>query len=383
MLCNYDLEIAATNYFHSLVDGEVPLVFHFNGGVYYRDEDGQLQIIQLTWEESTNYRMPIEVWEEMVAAHYPNRELAGGGRARRSSACAASSSKKGCRPSRRRWKGCWTDERRAARRLAALRGLRALPLHAGGDQERDADPARDRLPAGLRGAQPLRPRTRCGSRCVLEHGADATVAGSVRFLQASGERHQGVERGARAAGGRGRAAGRGDPGAGVQLRRASTSCAAGCGCGPSASATAGPGSASASTTRTEVEDDGDVERPVALRLEPALDPRRPAGRRRALRLADRERGAERRGGRRLRERQHLAGAGLARGRRRARRLDVPARPPADRPREPRQPLRQHRDRGGAAAPRPDAERRRSSARSPRTRRCGRCSSGPRRRARRR
>jgi hypothetical protein len=80
VLCNYDLEIAATNYFHSLVDGEVPLVFHFNGGVYYRDEDGRLQIIQLNWEESTNYRMPVAVWEELVAAHYPNREwLAAGG----------------------------------------------------------------------------------------------------------------------------------------------------------------------------------------------------------------------------------------------------------------------------------------------------------------
>ena len=29
---------------------------------------------------------------------------------------------------------------------------------------------------------------------VLEHGPEATLAGTVRFLQASGERHQGVER---------------------------------------------------------------------------------------------------------------------------------------------------------------------------------------------
>ena len=32
--CNYDLEVAATNYFRSIADGEVPLVFHFNGSVY-------------------------------------------------------------------------------------------------------------------------------------------------------------------------------------------------------------------------------------------------------------------------------------------------------------------------------------------------------------
>ena len=73
VLCNYDLEIAATNYFHSIADGEVPLVFHFNGGIYYQGEGGQLQIVQLSWEESSNYRMPIAVWEEMIAAHYPNR----------------------------------------------------------------------------------------------------------------------------------------------------------------------------------------------------------------------------------------------------------------------------------------------------------------------
>ena len=58
----------------------------------------------------------------------------------------------------------------------------------------------------------------------------------------------------------------------------------------------------------------------------------------------------------LRDRQHLAGARLAGGRRRARRGDVPPRPSRARAREPRQPLRQHRDRGGAAAPRADAVR---------------------------
>jgi Family of unknown function (DUF6084) len=73
VLCNYDLEIAATNYFHSIADGEVPLVFHFNGGIYYQGDGGQLQIVQLSWEESSNYRMPIAIWEEMIAAHYPYR----------------------------------------------------------------------------------------------------------------------------------------------------------------------------------------------------------------------------------------------------------------------------------------------------------------------
>ena len=73
VLCNYDLEVAATNYLRAIPDGEVPLVFHFNGGVYYQDEGERLQIVQLSWEESSNYRMPIAAWEEMIAAHYPDR----------------------------------------------------------------------------------------------------------------------------------------------------------------------------------------------------------------------------------------------------------------------------------------------------------------------
>ena len=48
---------------------------------------------------------------------------------------------------------------RGAGRVAAVRGLRALPLHPGRDQELDADAVRDRVPARLRGRQPrgLRP----------------------------------------------------------------------------------------------------------------------------------------------------------------------------------------------------------------------------------
>ena len=53
----------------------------------------------------------------------------------------------------------------------------------------------------------------------------------------------------------------------------------------------------------------------------------------------------------LREREHLPGAGQPGRRHGARRGDHAARPPAARAREPRQPVRRHRDRGGAAAAR--------------------------------
>jgi hypothetical protein len=36
--CNYDMEVAASKYLHSLPDGEAPLAMHFNGVVYYPND---------------------------------------------------------------------------------------------------------------------------------------------------------------------------------------------------------------------------------------------------------------------------------------------------------------------------------------------------------
>ena len=61
--------------------------------------------------------------------------------------------------------------RERAGRLAALRGLRALPLHAGRDQERHADAVRDRLPARLRRALDTT-FDHLELRCVVEGGGE-------------------------------------------------------------------------------------------------------------------------------------------------------------------------------------------------------------------
>src|SRR5262249_20786263 len=47
--CSYDHEVAAAKYFDALEDGEVPLAFNFNGTIYYRDHDGQLQLSLVPW----------------------------------------------------------------------------------------------------------------------------------------------------------------------------------------------------------------------------------------------------------------------------------------------------------------------------------------------
>ena len=69
--CTYDLEVAASKYFYSLPDGEVPLTFLFNGMVLYSGEHDRLQIAQVPWSCTARWRMPVEAWKRVMAAYYP------------------------------------------------------------------------------------------------------------------------------------------------------------------------------------------------------------------------------------------------------------------------------------------------------------------------
>ena len=71
--CTYDLELAATKYFRGLADGEAPLRFHFNGTVFYESDDGRMQIVQIPWDRSPRFRMPVEAWRRTIDAVYPYR----------------------------------------------------------------------------------------------------------------------------------------------------------------------------------------------------------------------------------------------------------------------------------------------------------------------
>ena len=70
--CNYDLEVTAAKYLHSLPDGEAPLALHFNGMIYYPSEDGGLQMVLVPWTRSVDFRMPVAVWKETIEHYYPN-----------------------------------------------------------------------------------------------------------------------------------------------------------------------------------------------------------------------------------------------------------------------------------------------------------------------
>lgn len=73
VLCNYDVELAAAKYFHSVSDGEIPLGFHFNGSIYYSGDEGRLQVVQIPWDTMANFTMPISTWREMIDSYYPFR----------------------------------------------------------------------------------------------------------------------------------------------------------------------------------------------------------------------------------------------------------------------------------------------------------------------
>jgi hypothetical protein len=70
--CTFDFNVAATKYFHALDSGEIPLCVMFSGTVFYKGEDGALQIAQVPWDREANFRLPVVVWKEMMEMHYPN-----------------------------------------------------------------------------------------------------------------------------------------------------------------------------------------------------------------------------------------------------------------------------------------------------------------------
>lgn len=70
--CSFDFNVAATKYFAGLESGEVPLNLLFSGTIFYRDEENNLQIDQISWEKEAVFRLPVSVWREMIEHYYPN-----------------------------------------------------------------------------------------------------------------------------------------------------------------------------------------------------------------------------------------------------------------------------------------------------------------------
>lgn len=71
LACTYDFEVAAAKYLHALRDGTLPLQFLFSGTIFVKSDRG-FSVQQVSWDCEDRYDMPVAVWQDLIAQHYPN-----------------------------------------------------------------------------------------------------------------------------------------------------------------------------------------------------------------------------------------------------------------------------------------------------------------------
>ena len=70
--CTFDFNVAATKYFTGLSAGEIPLCFQFSGTVFYASSDRNLQVGPISWAQEAQFKLPVNLWREMMDSYYPN-----------------------------------------------------------------------------------------------------------------------------------------------------------------------------------------------------------------------------------------------------------------------------------------------------------------------
>ncbi|HEX5145322.1 MAG TPA: DUF6084 family protein [Mycobacterium sp.] len=69
--CTYDIEVTGAKYLHALRDGAVQLQFLFSGTIFRRGNTG-FAVQQVSWDCEARYDLPVSVWRDLIAAHYPD-----------------------------------------------------------------------------------------------------------------------------------------------------------------------------------------------------------------------------------------------------------------------------------------------------------------------
>jgi len=69
--CTFDFNIAITKYIYGLGGGEIPTTLLFSGTVFHAGKMG-LQIAQIPWDRDASYRLPVQVWKDMMDFYYPD-----------------------------------------------------------------------------------------------------------------------------------------------------------------------------------------------------------------------------------------------------------------------------------------------------------------------
>lgn len=70
--CTFDFNVAATKYFDGLVAGDIPLLLLFSGTVFYASPESDLRVAPISWELEARYKLPVQMWREMMDIYYPN-----------------------------------------------------------------------------------------------------------------------------------------------------------------------------------------------------------------------------------------------------------------------------------------------------------------------
>ena len=70
--CTFDFNVATTKYFAGLSEGDIPLCLQFSGTAFYAKGDGPLQVMLIPWDKEVRFKLPVQVWKELMDTYYPN-----------------------------------------------------------------------------------------------------------------------------------------------------------------------------------------------------------------------------------------------------------------------------------------------------------------------
>jgi hypothetical protein len=71
LICTYDFEVIAAKYMQALDEGEIPLLFMFNGTVFAKGGANGVAIQPVPWEKEASFRLPVRVWREVMDRYFP------------------------------------------------------------------------------------------------------------------------------------------------------------------------------------------------------------------------------------------------------------------------------------------------------------------------
>ncbi len=69
--CTYDFEVTGSRYLHAVGEGDIPIIFLFSGTVFTKGVNG-FGVVQVPWDCEASYLLPVQVWQQMIAAYYPH-----------------------------------------------------------------------------------------------------------------------------------------------------------------------------------------------------------------------------------------------------------------------------------------------------------------------